>query len=116
MIERYADRRHRAKVDILKKDAIGYKDGYMWDVEDEPSGSSLAGTMGSFEIDSKDITNNESADAILSDVVGGNTRRRHREESPEEQALRRRRREAIVLNEGDRPLSQRDIIQRQTTG
>ncbi|KAF2403716.1 hypothetical protein EJ06DRAFT_527320 [Trichodelitschia bisporula] len=40
------------------------------------------------------------------------TRARPHEESPEEQALRRRRREAIVLNEGDRPLSQDDIIQR----
>jgi hypothetical protein len=39
-------------------------------------------------------------------------RPREREESHEEQALRRRRREAIVLNEGDRPLSQDDIIQR----
>ncbi|KAF2459964.1 hypothetical protein BDY21DRAFT_337005 [Lineolata rhizophorae] len=34
------------------------------------------------------------------------------EESPEEQALRRRRREAMVLNEGDRPVSADDIIQR----
>jgi hypothetical protein len=39
-------------------------------------------------------------------------RPRERDESHEEQALRRRRREAIVLNEGDRPLSQDDIIQR----
>ena len=33
-------------------------------------------------------------------------------ESPEEVALRRRRREAIVLNDGDRPFVQGDIIQR----
>lgn len=39
-------------------------------------------------------------------------RARPHEESPEEQALRRRRREAMVLNEGDRPVSQDDIIQR----
>ncbi|OCK81017.1 hypothetical protein K432DRAFT_404168 [Lepidopterella palustris CBS 459.81] len=38
-------------------------------------------------------------------------RARAHEESPEEQALRRRRREAMVLNEGDRPVSQDDIIQ-----
>ncbi|KAF2421028.1 hypothetical protein EJ08DRAFT_683194 [Tothia fuscella] len=43
-------------------------------------------------------------------------RMREREESFEEQALRRRRREAIVLNEGDRPLSQDDIIQRNGSG
>lgn len=35
-----------------------------------------------------------------------------REESSEEQALRRRRREAVVVNEGDHPLTQQDIIQR----
>lgn len=34
------------------------------------------------------------------------------EESFEEQALRRRRREAVVVNEGDHPLTQQDIIQR----
>jgi hypothetical protein len=39
-------------------------------------------------------------------------RLRPRDESPEEQARRRRRREAIVLNEGDRPISSDDIIQR----
>lgn len=39
-------------------------------------------------------------------------RMRDREDSPEEQALRRRRREAIVVNEGDRPVTQEDIIQR----
>ena len=39
-------------------------------------------------------------------------RARPHEESTEEQALRRRRREAMVLNEGDRPVSQDDIIQR----
>ena len=33
------------------------------------------------------------------------------EESPEEQEVRRRRREAMVLNEGDRPISQDDIIE-----
>lgn len=33
-----------------------------------------------------------------------------------EQELRRRRREAIVLNEGDRPVTQEDIIQRRRTG
>jgi hypothetical protein len=38
---------------------------------------------------------------------------RLREESIEEQALRRRRREAVVVNEGDHPLTQQDIIQRQ---
>jgi hypothetical protein len=37
---------------------------------------------------------------------------RLREESVEEQALRRRRREAVVVNEGDHPLTQQDIIQR----
>ena len=40
---------------------------------------------------------------------------RARDESPEEQARRRRRREAIVLNEGDRPVTQEDIIQRRRT-
>ena len=35
--------------------------------------------------------------------------------SPEEVARRRRRREAMVLNEGDRPVSERDIIQRRRT-
>jgi hypothetical protein len=44
------------------------------------------------------------------------TRMRQREESPEEQALRRRRREAIVLNEGNRPVTQDDIIQRVDSG
>jgi len=39
-------------------------------------------------------------------------RRRGREESPEEMALRRRRREAMVLHEGDSPISREDIIQR----
>jgi hypothetical protein len=43
-------------------------------------------------------------------------RSRQLEESPEEMALRRRRREAMVLNEGDRPVSQDDIIQRQGGG
>ena len=38
-------------------------------------------------------------------------RRRTREESEEERALRRRRREAMVLNEGGRPLGRDDIIQ-----
>lgn len=42
-------------------------------------------------------------------------RPRVNEETPEETARRRRRREAMVLNEGDRPLSQRDIIQRRRT-
>lgn len=37
---------------------------------------------------------------------------RLREDSFEEQALRRRRREAVVVNEGDHPLTQQDIIQR----
>ncbi|KAE9964959.1 hypothetical protein BLS_007962 [Venturia inaequalis] len=37
---------------------------------------------------------------------------RLREESFEEQALRRRRREAVVVNEGDHPVTQQDIIQR----
>jgi hypothetical protein len=40
---------------------------------------------------------------------------RIRDGSREEQATRRRRREAIVLNEGDRPVTQEDIIQRQRT-
>lgn len=40
---------------------------------------------------------------------------RTRNESQAEQAVRRRRREAIVLNEGDHPLTQQDIIQRRTT-
>jgi hypothetical protein len=42
-------------------------------------------------------------------------RSREREGSPSEQARRRRRREAIVLNEGNRPLTQGDIIQRRRT-
>lgn len=37
-------------------------------------------------------------------------------ESPEEVALRRRRREAIVLNDGNRPVVQEDIIQRGVGG
>jgi hypothetical protein len=36
--------------------------------------------------------------------------------SERERAVRRRRREAIVLNEGDRPLTQDDIIQRPMAG
>ena len=40
---------------------------------------------------------------------------RARAESPEEVALRRRRREAIVLNDGDRPVAQEDIIQRRAS-
>ncbi|KAJ9648555.1 hypothetical protein H2199_001410 [Coniosporium tulheliwenetii] len=44
-------------------------------------------------------------------TAGGFTRSRFREESPEELALRRRRREAMVLNEGDRPVGEEDIIQ-----
>lgn len=48
----------------------------------------------------------------LRDVTaGGFTRSRFREESPEELALRRRRREVMVLNEGDRPVGEEDIIQ-----
>jgi hypothetical protein len=42
-------------------------------------------------------------------------RARNRNGSPRERARRRRRREAIVLNEGDHPVSQQDIIQRQQT-
>ncbi|KAF2099815.1 hypothetical protein NA57DRAFT_55756 [Rhizodiscina lignyota] len=42
-------------------------------------------------------------------------RPRPQEESVEEVARRRRRREAMVLNEGDRPVSERDIIQRRRT-
>ena len=42
-------------------------------------------------------------------------RPRLRDGSPEELARRRRRREAIVLHEGDRPLTQEDIIQRRRT-
>jgi hypothetical protein len=41
---------------------------------------------------------------------------RIRDGNREEQARRRRRREAIVLNEGDRPVTQEDIIQRRRTG
>ena len=44
------------------------------------------------------------------------TRMRQREDSPEEQALRRRRREAIVVNDGNRPVTQDDIIQRVDSG
>lgn len=40
---------------------------------------------------------------------------RAREGSPSEQARRRRRREAIVLSDGNRPLTQEDIIQRRRT-
>lgn len=48
----------------------------------------------------------------LGDVTtSGFTRSRFREESPEELALRRRRREVMVLNEGDRPVGEEDIIQ-----
>jgi hypothetical protein len=43
----------------------------------------------------------------------GAPRPRNRENSPGERARRRRRREAIVLNEGDRPVTQQDIIQRR---
>jgi hypothetical protein len=39
-------------------------------------------------------------------------RPRNRNNSPGERARRRRRREAIVMNTGDRPISQQDIIQR----
>ena len=43
-------------------------------------------------------------------------RERMHAESPEEIALRRRRREAIVLNDGNRPVAQEDIIQRGIGG
>jgi hypothetical protein len=45
----------------------------------------------------------------------GRTARTHRE-SAQEQQLRRRRREAVVINEGDRPISQDDIIQAGGSG
>jgi hypothetical protein len=56
----------------------------------------------------------------LAEIEGWDHQRQHdtqwrlrpREESIEEQALRRRRREAVVVNEGDHPLTQQDIIQR----
>lgn len=35
---------------------------------------------------------------------------------PEERALRRRRREAMVINEGDRPVSQQDVYMRDDEG
>lgn len=38
---------------------------------------------------------------------------RHMEQSPEEQRLRHRHREAMVLNDGTRPLGRSDIIQRE---
>lgn len=38
---------------------------------------------------------------------------RHLEQSPEEQRLRHRHREAIVINDGNNPLSRSDIIQRE---
>lgn len=38
---------------------------------------------------------------------------RHLEQSPEEQRLRHRHREAIVINDGNLPLSRSDIIQRE---
>jgi hypothetical protein len=48
----------------------------------------------------------------MASLVDSTPRPREREESPEEQALRRRRREAVVVNDGDRAVSQADIIQR----
>jgi hypothetical protein len=54
-------------------------------------------------------------DELFLEGDGPVPRTREREGSPEEQARRRRRREAIVLNEGNRPLRQEDIIQRRRT-
>lgn len=44
------------------------------------------------------------------------TAREHVNRDPEERDLRRRRREAMVINEGDRPLSQQDVWMRDGEG
>src|SRR5689334_9959864 len=41
---------------------------------------------------------------------------RNHEEGDEERDLRRRRREAVVINEGDRPISEGDVYMRDVTG
>jgi hypothetical protein len=41
--------------------------------------------------------------------------RRRRDQNSEEDVIRRRHREAMVLNDGTRPLGRDDIIQRSTT-
>ncbi|PVI08030.1 hypothetical protein DM02DRAFT_608129 [Periconia macrospinosa] len=48
--------------------------------------------------------------------VGGNAREGVAGRDPEERDLRRRRREAMVLNEGDRPVSQEDVWMRDGEG
>lgn len=63
--------------------------------------------------DDKDISMSGAEDGAVTGVTVGALRgRRIREESIEEQALRRRRREAMVLHEGNSPVSRSDIIQR----
>jgi len=46
----------------------------------------------------------------------GGHERRGLDDSAEERDLRRRRREAMVINEGDRPLSQEDVWMRDGDG
>lgn len=53
---------------------------------------------------------------IESEVIENDTAEptpRHLEQSPEEQRLRHRHREAMVLNDGTRPLGRSDIIERE---
>jgi hypothetical protein len=77
------------------------------------------GLMGSM-IEENDHDDEDDGDSdvwmVDADEAGGSfgrTRsRRLQEGSPEEQALRRRRREAMVLNDGGRPIGNDDIIQR----
>jgi hypothetical protein len=58
----------------------------------------------------------EGTEELVRDIGGGRAGdgpvRRHLRNTTQERAVRRRRREAIVLNEGDHPLGQDDIIQR----
>lgn len=54
----------------------------------------------------------DASDGVVLVTAGG----RHRQlgDNPDQAALRRQRREAMVLNEGNRPVLQEDIIQRST--
>jgi hypothetical protein len=59
------------------------------------------------------------ARSLLGSAVQFESRRagvRNVEESNEERDLRRRRREAVVINEGDRPVSEDDVYMRDVTG
>ena len=76
------------------------------------SSDSSGSSSGSSEMAPRDGHGNIIMSMPLSASPLSERRARARAESPEEVALRRRRREAIVMNDGDRPVAQEDIIQR----